>query len=319
MSVLAFDELVFSLLPSISWRVTAVALLVGLLTKVGRVKGDSVSHSAWAAVLIGMLIFPLCFVLLPYVHVPLLPAVPRMQTAARSPLWIGLMAAHIVGSAAMLVRMAAGLLGVRSLVRGGRAIDSPRLNHQLRRVTQTWSGKPPIVLCSAAVRAPVTVGYFRPRIVLPADWPEWDEAKMASVLAHEVAHVRRGDYLLRVLASLNECLYWFHPLAWYVSRRLSLLSEKICDGAAVRCGGGDGREYARHLLEVAARGAAAATPAERYGLAMVKQSQIRQRVEAVLNAEHGPPEGRGGRTRPAVVALLVYLCWLVAATLCFTG
>ena len=98
---------------------------------------------------------------------------------------------------------------------------------------------------------PVTVGLLRPNVVLPSGWELWSEAKLRAVLAHEGAHVARRDPLVAGLASLNRCLFWFHPLAWWLRRTLALTAEQACDEAAVRTVGAP-QDYIDVLKSMAA-------------------------------------------------------------------
>jgi hypothetical protein len=70
------------------------------------------------------------------------------------------------------------------------------------------------------------------------------------VLAHELAHVRRRDPLVAMLARLNRCLFWFHPLAWWLEKRLALTAEHAADDAALRVSS-EKRKYAEVLLDMA--------------------------------------------------------------------
>ncbi len=98
----------------------------------------------------------------------------------------------------------------------------------------------------------MTVGLRSPKIVLPEDWTEWSEDKLNAVLAHEAAHVRRRDTLSSFFAHLNRCVFWFHPLSWWLERRLALDAEQACDDAGVLAVGGSGR-YTEVLLDIAER------------------------------------------------------------------
>ena len=79
----------------------------------------------------------------------------------------------------------------------------------------------------------VTAGSVRPVIVLPLDWPRWDNSKLRAVLAHEGSHVRRRDPLRQLLSSIYRALLWFHPVAWWLHRHLSELAEAASDDAAL--------------------------------------------------------------------------------------
>jgi type II secretory pathway component GspD/PulD (secretin)/beta-lactamase regulating signal transducer with metallopeptidase domain len=103
------------------------------------------------------------------------------------------------------------------------------------------------LLESALVEVPTVVGWLRPVILLPASAltglaPEQLEA----ILAHELAHIRRYDYLVNVVQTVVEILGFYHPAVWWVSHRIRVERENCCDDAAVRlCG--DSVRYARAL------------------------------------------------------------------------
>jgi len=133
-----------------------------------------------------------------------------------------------------------------------------------------------------AIRVPLTVGWLRPQILLPPEWHKWPVDKLRAVLAHEQMHVQRADCLVALVAEMNCCLYWFHPLAWWLKQQLAVLAEQACDDAAIDSIG-DRARYARHLLEVAAaalhhRGRFA--PA---GVSMARRSNVESRIHAILD------------------------------------
>ena len=99
---------------------------------------------------------------------------------------------------------------------------------------------------------PATFGFFRPVILLPTGWSEWTEEEIAAVLAHEVAHVRRGDYLQRLVARLGEAFYFYHPLVQAAARRLAADQEFAADRLAgsLRLGS---QAYLRGLAALAIR------------------------------------------------------------------
>ena len=106
------------------------------------------------------------------------------------------------------------------------------------------------LLESASVQIPATVGFVRPVVLLPITWRQWTEFKLQAVLVHELAHVRRGDWLVIALAELNRAIYWFHPVAWIIRRCLAELAERNCDDAVLEADG-DRTQYAHYLLEFA--------------------------------------------------------------------
>lgn len=78
-----------------------------------------------------------------------------------------------------------------------------------------------------SIRVPITVGFLKPRILLPKGWQAWNKDMLGAVLEHERTHIARMDYAVNLLAECNRCLYWFHPLAWWLIRWLSDLAERV--------------------------------------------------------------------------------------------
>jgi beta-lactamase regulating signal transducer with metallopeptidase domain len=103
---------------------------------------------------------------------------------------------------------------------------------------------------SADVTVPMTVGVMRPVIILPNAWRAWDSETLAAIIAHELAHMRRHDASIAFAAHLNRAMFWFHPLAWWLERKLAVTAEHACDEAAARAIAAPDR-YAEILVEMA--------------------------------------------------------------------
>ena len=82
----------------------------------------------------------------------------------------------------------------------------------------------------------VTWGVVRPKVLLPADALDWPDDRIRIVLGHELAHIRRSDWLVQMAAELLRAVYWFNPLVWIARRRLRLESEQACDDAVLEDG-----------------------------------------------------------------------------------
>ncbi len=95
-----------------------------------------------------------------------------------------------------------------------------------------------------------TWGWRRPAVMLPASASEWSEERMRVVLLHELAHVRRGDWILQMAAEALRCVWWFNPLAWMVRARLRRESEHAADDL-VLAQGVPAATCATHLVELA--------------------------------------------------------------------
>jgi uncharacterized protein (TIGR03435 family) len=110
--------------------------------------------------------------------------------------------------------------------------------------------RPARLLVSALVQVPTVVGWLRPVVLVPvaalaALAPEHVEA----LLAHELAHIRRHDYLVNILQSIAEALLFYHPAVWWVSGHIRTEREMCCDGVAVSVTG-DALTYAHALAEL---------------------------------------------------------------------
>ncbi|RKI12995.1 biotin transporter BioY [Corallococcus sp. AB030] len=109
--------------------------------------------------------------------------------------------------------------------------------------------RPPTLLVSDEVVSPLAAGLVSPVIVLPAkalrDLPE-DSLRMA--LAHEVAHLRRGDLWLGWVPALAETVLFFHPLARQAAREYALAREEACDAEALRLTGAEPADYGELLI-----------------------------------------------------------------------
>jgi len=105
---------------------------------------------------------------------------------------------------------------------------------------------------SSSVPGPLLIGWIRARIILPAVAARWSGDELQAVLRHELAHVRRRDNLVGLIASLLVAFHWFNPLAWLVASRLRVEAELACDDAVIRAGVRSS-SYARFLLDAASR------------------------------------------------------------------
>ena len=125
----------------------------------------------------------------------------------------------------------------------GRRID------QLRRELGLRRGVDVRVVEDDAVAGPAVEGFVRPRVLLPASLLlSWRRDELDPVLLHELVHVQRWDPAARLLGNLLQILYFFHPLVWWVGRRLGEAREQACDDAVVRRLRGGKREYIAALL-----------------------------------------------------------------------
>jgi beta-lactamase regulating signal transducer with metallopeptidase domain len=201
----------------------------------------------------------------------------------------------------------AWLLGVACL--STRTIGGWRLIHRLRRSALLKA--PEVVyanfvwLCerlgitrqvslyiSHHIQGPLTIGIVRSLVILPASaLMALSPEQLEAVLAHELAHVRRADYLWNLIQTMVETLLFFHPAVWWLGRRLRQQRELCCDDVAVQsCA--DPLVYATALLRLEER------RSQRLSLAMALDghrpwSGLSLRIARILgetNGEKGPRE-----------------------------
>lgn len=107
------------------------------------------------------------------------------------------------------------------------------------------------VLQSSQVQAPVVIGYLRPVILLPLTLlTSIPPSQLEAILAHELAHIRRHDFVINLLQTLVETLFFYHPAVWWLSHRIRIEREHCCDDLVV-VSLGNKLDYGRALLAVA--------------------------------------------------------------------
>ena len=143
-----------------------------------------------------------------------------------------------------------------------------------------------------------TWGLVRPKVLLPAGAERWPGPRMRVVLAHELAHVRRGDWAWQVCAELLRAALWFNPLTWIVLRRQRRDSELACDDEVLGLGVA-GPAYASQLLDLVQVLRSRRTLWSP-GVAMARPSGFERRIAAMMNPSlRRQPLARG--TRMAIV------------------
>lgn len=152
------------------------------------------------------------------------------------------------------------------------------------------------ILQSHAVAVPVLIGWLKPTIVFPvAALAGLSPTQVEALLAHELAHVRRHDYLVNLLQSVSEALLFYHPAVWWLSRRVRAERELCCDDLAVSvC---DRLVYATALTDLAAMAAPGVALAATDGNLLV-------RVRRILGHDAAGPAARTGMIPVLALALV---------------
>ncbi|MGN2248694.1 M56 family metallopeptidase [Frateuria sp. GZRe14] len=146
----------------------------------------------------------------------------------------------------------------------------------------------PGLALSPAIGSPQVLGAWRPLVLFPADARLSDE-ETAMAIAHELAHLRRGDLWLGWVPALAQRLFFFHPLVAWAMREYALSREAACDAQALACTGGAPQAYGRLLLRL---GVATPLPS---GLAGASPTfhNLKRRLTMLQHIEATPRRSRG--------------------------
>jgi beta-lactamase regulating signal transducer with metallopeptidase domain len=211
------------------------------------------------------------------------------------PIWLG-------GVGAVLLLLAVGLARIMWLDRVTRPVaDEAWLILVEELSLELGLTRHVRLLQSQGPAMPMTWGIRRPAILLPAEADGWTAERRRDVLLHELAHVKRQDFLVQLIARIACAVYWFHPLVWLAATRLREERERACDDHVLRAGATPSA-YAAHLLEIA-RGLRAAPATSLATVAMARPAQLATRLIDVLDPR---------RRRDTLSARAALPAWLTA-------
>ena len=297
-------------------RGTCLLLLCGVLVLTLRRASAAARHLVWSLGLGAMLALPFISLTLPAWDVPVIttwlsgttskrnaakedPAVflassqihgddtARVSPAAVAPAdhriragWILFLWA--IGSWLLAARMAVGEGRVLRIAKRSLPFETPRAKAVLEGVRSSFRLSRAVRLrTSAEIVVPFTRGVLRPAVLLPAEAEQWSRQQLEWVLAHELAHVRRNDYLTQLAAQLAGALFWFHPLVWLAAFAMRKERERACDDAVLSLGH-PAADYAEFLL-VLSRSLQPSNGAWSTSVAMAQSSQLEARMKALLD------------------------------------
>ncbi len=228
------------------------------------------------------------------VPMPAAPAYPAMPAQVPWAAWTLLVWA--VGVLLVLARIVRGAISLRAVAATSNRVEDGMFAAVKAAAMKAMQVNCPVVLLIGSklsrVAVPLTWGARCPVVVLPADATTWLEDKLRASLLHEMAHVRRVDWLLQTVAHLICALYWFNPLVWLAARKMRAESETACDDL-VLAAGMPAADYAQHLLDIALcarderRSVAVAV-----GMAQTPKIEGRLRTVLALGLSRRPPTRR---------------------------
>jgi beta-lactamase regulating signal transducer with metallopeptidase domain len=212
----------------------------------------------------------------------------------------------LAGVCALSGRLFLGWLQVRRLRRNAtRPLPSPWPEKLAALAQRLGVNRSIHLLQSALIEVPTVIGWLRPVILLPASClTGLTPGQLEAIIAHELAHIRRHDYLVNLLQSAIETLLFYHPAVWWVSRRIRDERENCCDDLAVEACG-DLVGYARALATLEEL-----RPASAQLMLAAAGAPLLQRIRRLA----GQPERSAGRASwpMAGIAVLLVLAILAA-------
>ncbi len=191
-------------------------------------------------------------------------------------------------------------------------VDSP-LTSRLSKLAESLGVKRAVrLLESAFVQVPTVVGWIRPVVLLPASaLTGLTSQQLEALLAHELAHIKRLDYLVNMLQTVVEILGFYHPAVWWISHTIRAERENCCDDMAVSiCG--DTRQYVKALAEMEK------IRSQQAKLAIAASGgNLSSRISRLLGKE------AGGKTHaswaPAAVVAVLLIALAIPASLALSG
>ncbi len=294
-----------------SWQAAILLACVWAGLKICRVKSPALRHQVWLFALLAIAAMPILSGVvqnlplpqssnraLSYaVELPLIvvtnDAAPAVQNpppavsvkpSVKQPIILSLsFALWLWGMSAFVAKAVINGVRLRRLRAGARRISPAYLDCDECDCGALRAGTISLAL-SDEIRSPILLGVLRPMIVFPVDIAAWTSpAERCAMLRHELAHFARRDHYVNLFQTVLGAVFFFHPLARYACRQLTLEREVACDDHVVRSGG-EAETYAESIIKAAERGIGAPRGAHQLALFPARQI-LERRIEMILNKD----------------------------------
>ena len=275
-------ELWFANLLAYSLQVGVLTALGALLLRLARVRSPEGALAYWQVLLGAFLCLP---ALQPWRAVPAAIAGTAFGAASTAgavaagagygailPALGGILVAGIAGRLIWLVT------GYARLARGRRRASSLDASHAILEPLRNAIGVRPEIYLSTEVAGPVTFGFLRPTVLVPARWLELETGRQRAILCHEFLHVRRGDWFFHAAEEIIRAVLWFHPAIWWLIAEIRLVREQVIDRRVVQFTGAY-RPYVEALLAFADVGVDSRTAA---APAFSRRRHLARRISSIL-------------------------------------
>jgi beta-lactamase regulating signal transducer with metallopeptidase domain len=327
-----------------SWQAAVLLACVWAGLRIFRVKSPALRHQVWLFALIAVAAMPILGGVIQSLPLPQpsnralsyaveLPrivvtddAAPLVQNPSpalsakpptKRPIILSLsFVLWLAGACAFVMRATINGVSLRRLRAGARLISLADLDCAECDCEALRAGKVRLAL-SDEIRSPILLGVAPPMIVFPADIAAWaSPTERCAMLRHELAHVERRDHYVNLFQTVFGAVFFFHPLARYACRQLSMEREMACDDHVVGSGV-EADAYAESIIKVAERsiapiGALAGAPGGAHQLALFSAKQIlERRIEMILNKDRARVIARKWKYLILSAALIAVVAWLL--------
>jgi beta-lactamase regulating signal transducer with metallopeptidase domain len=332
------NQLLITYVANSIWMTSLIAMVAMLISRLFSQSRSSHRHALWSAALIGCSLLPIATLWNGgatetnvgdnnAATISATAIQPEMnQTASTRPFWLRLrrplrpiLFAPLATGFLSIAYL--GLMGYRTFCiywawrRTRRILDGamPCLlsqgNPALRNCDSLLKQAGVSLFSSRAVRAPSVLGWRRTALIVPA-WfaADCSQEEIAAAVCHELAHVKRHDFLINFIHELLFVPLSFHPVAWFIKKRIEHTRELACDETAAEQGSSP-LVYARSLLRIAQRIASNAVAAESsHALGLFDSNSLEGRIMHLVGNNHQTVERRPYLRLAIATSLFLMTC-----------
>jgi len=247
-------EQIFDMLIQSSWQILILALVVWPLSRLSIRSYPNFAYLLWVVILIKALI-PINFTL-PTRQIAVVEMSPVItgefiqvisaNSASKLSMSTITLVIWAMGVASLAGKLILSELKHRSSMKQADLVPVEPWFEALKR--EMGVSQKITLYTNDKILSPLMQGFWKPRVYLPAEFPTWTLDEKRSILAHELAHIRRWDILIIYLQAIVKTLYFFHPVVWLVNDQIDLEREKICDDEAINISRTERGRYGEQLF-----------------------------------------------------------------------
>ncbi len=195
-----------------------------------------------------------------------------------------IVAIWILGFLVFLIRLVSGLWYVGQLRSRGTSVPDEQWIETTRMLSRRLGMTRTVTLLqSALVHTPMALGWLKPVVLLPVGLVnQLAPAEVEAILAHELAHIARRDWIFNLTQAFIEAIFYYHPAVWWISQTIRRERENCCDDAALKATS-NRIAFARALVQVQEMAKPAPLPALALGMSGPRHMLLLERIRRILD------------------------------------